>query len=397
MLTHLKFKNWRSLRDVEINDLTPITVFIGANSSGKTNIIEALRFRQYGASRDNRGFLGAIRQWGGVQKIRSLDPSDNTVNIRLTYKPLLNRLPITDNMTLFLEPDNKFRYHSIMVEGNNLLSSGFHSPINPQTGRVWPKPQEDKKVTEAYNNTLQQYTHDYITKRWQILAEGFSPRLALSFEEDIGDLYLLEPDARNLPTVISTMQNVYFDQYDQLQEDLAWLLTHVKAVDAVENDQETRLAIHERIRATQEAPSISAGTARIVAMLAAYYALDMDTDPFESPYGPFEFEGMTHAQMPGLVVIEEPDTALNPGILKNFVEQLRNYTEREDTSRQFILTTHNPSFLNYFQPEEVRVVSRGEDGYTRVDRVPEHIRDIWLDDHALGEVWMTNSFGGIAR
>jgi len=45
MLKQLHLKNWRSLRDVTI-DFTPITVFIGANSSGKTNIIDALKFRR---------------------------------------------------------------------------------------------------------------------------------------------------------------------------------------------------------------------------------------------------------------------------------------------------------------------------------------------------------------
>jgi len=45
MLTQFGFKNWRSLRDVTI-DLSPITVFIGANSSGKTNIVDGLRFHR---------------------------------------------------------------------------------------------------------------------------------------------------------------------------------------------------------------------------------------------------------------------------------------------------------------------------------------------------------------
>ena len=100
-------------------------------------------------------------------------------------------------------------------------------------------------------------------------------------------------------------------------------------------------------------------------------------------------------KLPGLVVIEEPDTALNPGLLQKFVSLLRDYTERENSPQQFILTTHNPAFLNYFEPEEVRVVERDEQGYTHVHRIPDHIKNIWLDEYALGEVWTTNSFGGL--
>jgi predicted ATPase len=112
-------------------------------------------------------------------------------------------------------------------------------------------------------------------------------------------------------------------------------------------------------------------------MLTAFYALDM-----------------RFAQMPGLVVIEEPDTALNPMLLRYYVEQLRNYVEGEHP-RQVIMTTHNPRFLDWFKPEEVRIVERDEQGYTSVHQVPDYIKDIWLDKHTLGEVWMTRSLGGV--
>lgn len=99
--------------------------------------------------------------------------------------------------------------------------------------------------------------------------------------------------------------------------------------------------------------------------------------------------------MPGLVVIEEPDTALNPGLLRNFVEQLRNYTEDPERPRQFILTTHNPYFLNWFKPDEVRIVERDEQGYTSVQPISEAVRSILLDKYPLGEVWTTRAMGGV--
>lgn len=69
MLTRLRFKNWRSLKDVEINDLTPITVFIGANSSGKTNIIDGLKFLQESTE---DGLLRAVQNRGGTEKIHTI-------------------------------------------------------------------------------------------------------------------------------------------------------------------------------------------------------------------------------------------------------------------------------------------------------------------------------------
>ena len=43
-LTYLRIKNYRTLRDVEFRDLTPLTVLIGPNGSGKSTVLDALDF-----------------------------------------------------------------------------------------------------------------------------------------------------------------------------------------------------------------------------------------------------------------------------------------------------------------------------------------------------------------
>ncbi|MCX6049788.1 MAG: AAA family ATPase [Chloroflexi bacterium] len=91
MLTHLRLKNWRSLRDVEIADLTPITVFIGANSSGKTNILDALYFLRNIAE---YGIVETVFTWGGRQKICSVNATPvEPIGIEFTYSsPAKTRL-----------------------------------------------------------------------------------------------------------------------------------------------------------------------------------------------------------------------------------------------------------------------------------------------------------------
>lgn len=155
-------------------------------------------------------------------------------------------------------------------------------------------------------------------------------------------------------------------------------MKHVKSFGINHSERETRLLVYENERPELIAPTISAGTLRILAIMTAYYALEM-----------------REPELPGLVVMEEPDTSLNPAVLSRLVELLRNYTSRENRPRQFILTTHNPAFLNYFKPEEVRIVSRDEQGYTQVSQVPDHIKEIWLKDgtYALGEIWDMGAFG----
>lgn len=44
MITELKIKNFRSLKDVELKYLQPVNLLIGPNNSGKSNILKALKF-----------------------------------------------------------------------------------------------------------------------------------------------------------------------------------------------------------------------------------------------------------------------------------------------------------------------------------------------------------------
>jgi predicted ATPase len=346
MLKRLRFKNWRSLRDVEIDNLTPITVFIGANSSGKTNILDALHFLRYAAQ---KGTGEAIFAWRGRDKIRTFGVYDH---VEISYEVLLNEQTKVKMFDLFTAAGNI----SIKDEDQKVHSIGVDSWI------------------ETVDSLLDQLA----AERWQLLRENFLPPIALATDTDPGDFYMIDPMARNAPTMLNFMQQLYPSVYNVLQEDLRSLLTHVSSVETERNDYETSFSITEKPLKGQEAPSISGGTARVIAMLLAYYALDM----------------RTHEQ-PGLVVIEEPDTAIHPLLLSNFVDLLRSYTYRKEP-RQFILTTHNPELLNYFEPEEVRVVERDPDtGETYVDTLPTHLRETWLHRHRLGDAWTSRIIGGI--
>jgi AAA15 family ATPase/GTPase len=43
-IEYLRVKNYRALSDVELKELTPLTVFLGPNGSGKSTIFDAFAF-----------------------------------------------------------------------------------------------------------------------------------------------------------------------------------------------------------------------------------------------------------------------------------------------------------------------------------------------------------------
>ena len=67
---------------------------------------------------------------------------------------------------------------------------------------------------------------------------------------------------------------------------------------------------------------------------------------------------------PRLLVIEEPEQSVQPGVLGVLADAFRECAE----ITQIIVTTHSPHFIDHFQPEQVRVVAV-ENGATRVSAV----------------------------
>jgi hypothetical protein len=391
MLTRLRFKNWRSLKEETIDFTTPITVLIGANSSGKTNIVDGLRFYRDSL---NKTLITVVMELEYMRIQTDALHNDGDVELEYTHETdYLGLERIVETFRLHFDKRTvPFHAGKRLLEGTELIDEEAfrefprRDVLEINSYSIPPEAVALEEQRRKRRNELYPKLYALIRKRWQILGEHFSPPLEISRRSG-GDPYVIEPDGSNTVTMLDFMENVAPQIFEQFQEDLSWLLQHVTSV-RIHQSRNDELELDFYENGSKKAWTVSAGTSRVAAMLAAVYALELPQE-----YGASSGNLLTFSA-PGLVVIEEPDTALNPGLLGRFVELLRTYTERADAPRQFILTTHNPTLLDYFQPEEVRVVERDEQGYTQVKRIPDYIKDIWLDEYGLGEVWMTNSFGG---
>jgi predicted ATPase len=69
-ITHLTLKNWRNFRSVDV-DIGDRLFIIGPNASGKSNLLDALRFLR-DIAKVGGGFQQAIRSRGGTSRVRCL-------------------------------------------------------------------------------------------------------------------------------------------------------------------------------------------------------------------------------------------------------------------------------------------------------------------------------------
>ncbi|MFB6888555.1 AAA family ATPase [Kitasatospora sp. NPDC056327] len=96
---------------------------------------------------------------------------------------------------------------------------------------------------------------------------------------------------------------------------------------------------------------------------------------------------------PALTCVEELDHGLHPQALELLVERLREASERS----QFIVTTHSPALVDRLEPEEFVVCERDENGASRIPSLSaDEVRDIRTASEGLplGELWFSGALGG---
>ena len=71
IISRLKLANWRNFTEVDV-PLRDRAFIIGPNASGKSNLLDAVRFLRDVAKREGGGLQAAVRRRGGVREIRSL-------------------------------------------------------------------------------------------------------------------------------------------------------------------------------------------------------------------------------------------------------------------------------------------------------------------------------------
>jgi predicted ATPase len=81
-ITRLRVKNYRGLADVDLT-LGPLTVFVGLNGAGKSNLLDALRFvRDVVADRMEI----AVGQRGGMSALRHWSPKGHPVDVSIELR-----------------------------------------------------------------------------------------------------------------------------------------------------------------------------------------------------------------------------------------------------------------------------------------------------------------------
>ena len=390
-ITKVWAKNFRSIEYAEL-ELDPLTVLVGPNASGKSNLLDVLGFLA-DAARD--GLETAITRRGGINSIGRRSPSGRVLapeigfhvefgggtfeyivslvirgrirhRIKREYaglhigtgfkpveveliggrlsKPNLNQISGDEEPTL----TNVKRLIAADIEGGDLnLISAKALPLTLSLASIGPR---TKSSTENPYFILQIALDDARADLSHIAMYHIFPN-ALRHPQKVAESYPLATGGENLASTLRDMAQKKSSFLPELKEALSVAVPGVRDIRVVRAGSYYVVELkHERDDGTDKGlwfdlSHESDGTIRLLAMLTAL---------FQDP-------------APSLIGLEEPELAIHPGAMAVLADTMKEASLRG----QVLVTTHSPDLINLLPLDSIRAVI-AQDGSTRVGRVAEH-------------------------
>ncbi len=372
-LENVHIKNFLSLRDVTLQ-LKPLTVLVGPNASGKSNVLNALDLLNTMTSIKNPPPAKYIqdRLWAGKVNNISFELQAKVESTLAEYK-----LELSD------KSDNSFVSEELLLKGEKVVQV-----ISIKNGEGTVQDEDNSNNTNYKSNKLAlQSAGDYgnkpITRALTEFIKGwefydFQPRqmrgvaaklteFLTGKAEGLSESPKLDDDGSTLPTLLSYWYENDRERFDNVSESLE-RCTNIK-IDLCEIDGDHQLCLSEGYENPFPIERASDGTLRLV----AYYIL------------------LNEPELPSLIAIEEPERNLHPGALTDIAYVLEQIAERS----QVIITTHSSQLLDAFDPASLSdslgiLLLHNRPGFgTEADNLEDYrgkreALQGWIDDFGIG-------------
>jgi predicted ATPase len=376
-IEYLRVQNYRALHDIEFRDITPFMVLLGPNGSGKSTVFDVFNFLsecfQFGLRHawDRRGRGRELRTRGQAGPV--------VIEIKYREKP---RQPI---ITYHLSVDESSKGPFVAEEWLQWRRGQYGKPfrfLEYQKGEgeaiSGEKPDErDKRVRIPLRspeliaaNTLGQFAeHPRVAALREFITDWYVSYLSIEDtrgEPEAGPQDRLSKTGDNLPNVIQYLKEQHADRLEQIFETLRRRVPRLERVEA-EPMQDGRLLLQIK-DAPFDRPVLSRYASDGTLKMLSYLVVLMDPNP------------------PQFIGIEEPENFLHPRLLPELAEECRATSEHS----QLLVTTHSPFFVDGLRPEEVRVVYRDNQGYSKVKRTADvqGVREFVKAGASMGHLWM---------
>lgn len=332
MITRLQVRGFKSLLDVDVT-LGPLTVFVGANGSGKTSVLEAIDF---------------------LQRIPPNGPVEWSFSRILSRQGTGSAVIIADIASEGAQGRFELRFAEETLE---LI--GLRDDEEPSTTK---RPIELSPWAQNAARGISLYRLDAQAMANAAYSDETNP--------------VLDFDGENLAAVLDALQGEARERFDEIERRMIGFVPtlrrlRVKRARARMGSGKREVTGHQVAFDFENASDISAEDASEGTLLL----LGLLTVIESKPRG-----DMT-------IMLDDLDRALHPKAQRELVGYLHELV-RSRPGLQIIATTHSPYLVEHLDYEEVRAITQAPDGTSVVASLADHPQaERWREEMSAGEFW----------
>ena len=366
----VRIAGFRSLADAHLSDLGGLTVLIGANGSGKSNIIRFYDMMSW-MLRSHRLAEFIERQGGADDQLFQGSHSTPRVEAEIALRTDQGRNEYRFILThahpdrfIFTEEAFRFSRAGWSTEASwqylgsghgeaqivETAQHGYDASVNVTTARVILNLLRDCAVYQFHDT---------------------SDRSVIKTSWDASDNYRLRSHGGNLAAVLLRLERIDFKRFDLICRHIARVLPVFDRF--ILEESYDKVALRWKARGADKtfgAHLTSDGSLRFFALVTL---LNL---PLE--------------MLPSVVLLDEPELGLHPAAISLVGGMIQNLAKE----RQVIVATQSPLLVDAVELDQIVVLDLA-DGATTLRQLDSDAYRTWLDEgYAPGDLWLKNLIGG---
>lgn len=361
----LRIKNYRAFESLEIKDIPPFCVIIGANGTGKSTLFDIFGFLRDALQNNIRQ---ALQVRGGFNEVVTRGKSHENIEIELKFRMEISNTErlVTYILIVVQEKRRPIIYREILRYKRGEHGKPFHF-LDFQKGQGYAiineedfsQPDEHLKREEQKLESsdilaikgLGQFQRfkaasafRSLIENWHVsdfhISEARGSKDALYAEH-------LSPTGDNMAVVAQYIYQEHPEIFDEIIQRMQQRVPGISKVEAQETP-DGRLILKFQDQAFKDPfidRYVSDGTMKMFAYLILLF------DPKPHP----------------LLCVEEPENQLYPSLLYELAEEFASYAAR---GGQVFVSTHSPDFLNAVPLDSIFWLTK-EQGITKISKASQ--------------------------
>ena len=345
--------------------LEDMNVFIGANGSGKSNLIKAFQMLQYIASGRLQTYVGVN---GGADRLLHFGRQRTE---RLTIGVEFTETETADGYEIRLVPtsEDTFVVAEEIAVHHNRATGQEYSRMPSGSGH------KEAMISDAYRNIPVPGLPGFV--RQDLLSyriyhfHDVGPNAKVKQTSDIEDCHFLRSDASNLGAFLYFLERKHPRHFAEIVEVIRLAAPFFDGFNLAPsrlNPDKIRLEWKDKHGDGYfNAHDLSDGTLRFICLATL----------------------LLQPQLPAVILLDEPELGLHPAALNMLVALMEKCTLKT----QILAVTQSVTLINQLEPSQVWIAEQ-QNGATEFHHPAQCALELWLDEFALGELWEKNVLGG---